>query len=118
MGKILIGIPSKTGEILSLSKVGSGFSEKLIKEMVARCKKLEVAKKPKNYHVDKQLEPDIWIVPEMVIEIRADSVSRSPIYTTGLSLRFPRFIRFRDDKSPQDATSKEELQKMIKLITK
>ncbi|PIP53212.1 DNA ligase, partial [Candidatus Beckwithbacteria bacterium CG23_combo_of_CG06-09_8_20_14_all_34_8] len=108
LGKLLVGIP--VGDtIVSLSKVGSGLSEDNIVEMVKRCKAIEVSTQPKEYIVDKNLLPDVWVEPKLVIELRADSISKSPFYQTGLSLRFPRFIKFRDDKSITDATNLEEL---------
>lgn len=108
LGKLLVGILVRD-KIISLSKVGSGLSEDNIKEMVRRCHNIEVKNQPKEYVVDKNLIPDVWVEPRLVIELRADSISKSPFYQTGLSLRFPRFIRFRDDKGISDATNLEEL---------
>jgi DNA ligase 1 len=113
LGKVLVGIP-KNGQIISLSKVGSGFSEEAIVEMVKKCKQVKVLKKPKNYQVDKNLIPDVWVEPKIIIEIRADSVSRSSLYATELSLRFPRFMKFRDDKNLSEATNLEELKQIAK----
>lgn len=104
IGKVLVGIPHKD-KIYALSKVGSGFSEEIIREMHSRCQKIQLKTKPEEYVVDKNLIPDVWVNPEILIEIRADSISRSPFYQTGLSLRFPRFVRFRDDKDVSEATS-------------
>jgi DNA ligase 1 len=112
MGKVLVGIPDK-GKYYALTKVGSGFSEEKIKEMVERATKIELKEKPPEYIVDQNLIPDVWVKPEIMVEIRADSVSRSPVYATGLSLRFPRFIRFRDDKDIAQATSLSQLKSFI-----
>lgn len=109
LGKLLIGV--RDGDkVIALSKVGSGLSEERIKELVLRLEKIRLDEKPESFQVDKTLIPDIWVEPSQVIEIRADSISKSSFYSTGLSLRFPRFIRFRDDKSTEDATSIKELQ--------
>jgi DNA ligase-1 len=112
LGKVLVGVPSKD-EILAISKVGSGFSEDKIIEMVKKANPVIASQKPKGYQVDKQLIPDVWLKPQIVIEIRADSISRSPLYSTGFSLRFPRFIRFREDKDADQATTLEELKVMV-----
>jgi len=114
LGKILVGVPDENGKILSISKVGSGFSEKSIIEMVKRCQKIEISQPPIEYVVDKSLIPDIWVKPEILVEIRADSISRSTLYTTALSLRFPRFIRFRDDKQITEATTLRQVQDFVK----
>ena len=60
--------------------------------------------------------PDVWFEPREVWEVAFADVTLSPTYTAalglapenparGLSLRFPRFLRRRDDKSPEDASS-------------
>jgi DNA ligase-1 len=56
-----------------------------------------------------------------VAEVLGDEITLSPMATAamgaikegaGLSLRFPRFMRWRDDKSPEDATTVKELLEM------
>ena len=60
--------------------------------------------------------PDVWFEPREVWEVAFADVTLSPTYTAargltpenparGLSLRFPRFLRRRDDKCPDDASS-------------
>jgi len=60
------------------------------------------------YTVPKQLKPDVWLQPTQVWEVQADSFSQSKVHTLGrfyikegmgLSLRFPRFVRTREDKT-------------------
>ncbi len=74
---------------------------------------------PHNVVCAKELYPDVWITPDIVCEIFADEITRSPLHTAGktahkdgLALRFPRFISYREDKSPQDTTSVVELEEM------
>ena len=73
--------------------------------------------------VDSRLVPDVWVEPQYLITILADEITRSPVHTaaldesgTGLALRFPRVVGFiREDKSPEDATTVEEIQKMYAM---
>jgi DNA ligase 1 len=71
--------------------------------------------------VEAAIEPDVWVEPHYVVEIRADEITRSPMHTAGrgegvvgYALRFPRILNFvRDDKTPEDATSETEIMDMF-----
>lgn len=115
VGAFLVGVPNKKGQIGSIAKIGTGLSDEQWRELVVRIKHLVVSQKPDNYLVDKNLMPDVWVKPQMVVEIMADEITKSPIHAFGLALRFPRLVRFRDDKKPDEATSKSELKKLFKL---
>jgi len=49
------------------------------------------------------------------VEIAADEITKSPTHTAGLALRFPRLVKFRDDKDPERATTVSEVKKLYKL---
>ena len=63
--------------------------------------------------------PDVWFEPAVVVEVLGAELTLSPTHTAawgvlkedaGLALRFPRFTgRWRDDKSPEDATTVREV---------
>jgi DNA ligase 1 len=58
------------------------------------------------------LEDDGYTVrvrPEVVVEVEYNEIQRSPTYRSGLALRFARIARIRDDKSPGQATTLDEL---------
>jgi len=42
------------------------------------------------------------VVPEVVVEIAFDRVTRSPRHRSGFAMRFPRIVRIRDDKTPAE----------------
>lgn len=69
------------------------------------------------------LLPDFWFTPKEVWEIRGADVTLSPVYNAakglvsmerGLSLRFPRFLKRRFDKNPEDATTPQQLANIYK----
>lgn len=116
IGAFLVGVPAGS-KIGSIAKIGTGLSDEQWLEMKTRCQILDVRseKKPEEYIVDKNLNCDVWVKPKIVVEIMADEITRSPIHAFGLALRFPRLISFRDDKSVNEATSKQELEKLFRL---
>ena len=108
LGKILVGI--KDGDkILTLTKVGTGLTEDMLVELKKRLDKLESDEKPKEFEAQKDLIPDVWAIPNLVVEVTADSISKSTKHSLGLSLRFPRFLKIREDKGVNEATTLQEL---------
>jgi DNA ligase-1 len=115
VGAALTGVLDKDGNIVTISKVGSGFSEGLAKDFIKRAKEFEATEQPNMYQVNKGLIPDVWLQPGIVMEVAADEITKSPLHTAGLALRFPRLIRFRDDKSWQEATTVDEIKQIAKI---
>jgi len=117
IGAFLVGIrQSATSEqILTISKIGTGLTDGQWREMRRRINEVKVKEKPKQYLIDKNLFPDVWCAPKIVVEIEADNITNSPIHTAQYALRFPRLVRFRDDKSPEEATNLVETKKLYRL---
>jgi DNA ligase-1 len=112
IGAFLVGV--KKGEkFVSLTKIGTGVSDELWKELRSSFMVHRSSKIPKEYEkVDKTLEPDVWVDPKIVVEIAADDITVSPIHGAHYALRFPRLVRVRKDKSLQQATTTSEIHKM------
>ena len=104
----------------SITKIGTGFTEHQMKDLWDRCR--DISRKAKPARVLSQLEPDFWVDPKYVIEVRADEITRSPTHMCGresgsdegYALRFPRIVSegIREDKSAEDATTTEEIVSM------
>jgi DNA ligase-1 len=114
MGQFLAGV-ADGDSFKTVTKVGTGLTDEQFRELKNRLTKIEVKEKPKEYEVDKDLYPDFWVAPEVLIELAADEITVSPKHTAGLALRFPRLIQFRDDKGAKDATTVKELHELFKL---
>lgn len=115
LGMFLAGV-GKGDKFLTLTKVGTGLTDEQFRELKKRLGKLEVSKKPKEYgEVEKNLIPDVWVAPSLVVEIAADEITKSPTHSAGFALRFPRLVKFRDDKKAIQATSVSEIKKLFKL---
>ena len=119
IGQFLVGVTSKR-KLLTISKVGTGLTDEQFKKLNKRLRDLVIKEKPKEYEVTKDLTPDFWVKPEVVVELAADEITISPAnkHTAGYALRFPRLIKFRDDKSPKQATTLKELKDLFKLQRK
>lgn len=110
IGGFLCGIWDKTEQVFTtLTKVGTGLKDSEWLELKKRCDKLQVSKAPKNVKFPKSLTPDVWVTPEIVVELGGDEISVSQTHTSGYALRFPRLITFRDDKSAIDTTGPKEI---------
>jgi len=109
----------ETDTFKTVCKVGSGFTDE---ELATLPKKLEPYKLPaKHPKVDSDMKADAWFEPALVAEILGAELTLSPLHTcckgwakpgVGISIRFPRFIRWREDKGPRDATTTKELYEM------
>lgn len=121
-GALLVGIYDREkDQFATVAKIGTGLSDEEWREIHKRADKIKVDKKPAR--VDSIIKPSVWVEPEIVVEILADEITKSPVHTAGkengdpgYALRFPRLVRFReDDKRAEDATTVKELVELYKL---
>ena len=107
-----------TNKYYTLTKVGAGFSDKVLRSLPEILKPYVI--KDKHRLVDTRMAADVWFEPVKVIEVAGAELTVSPVHTVahglikrgGLALRFPRFVRFRDDKAAEQATSVREIYDM------
>lgn len=110
IGAFLVGVRGKDDVILTLAKVGTGLTDEQWREMKTRCSEFEIEEKPQQYgDVDRTLIPDKWVEAKIVVEVAADEITKSPSHSAGMALRFPRLVKFRDDKDVVGITKTEEL---------
>lgn len=106
-----MAVSDKGGNLYPVTKVGTGFEDSFLAELTAYIDNNKI-----NTHDGKVilngLKPDVLVVPTFVWEIGFDSFTISSIYQVGkglvdkdrgISLRFPKFIRVREDKSLDQA---------------
>ncbi|XP_062015597.1 DNA ligase 1-like [Rosa rugosa] len=115
---------SNNEEFQSICKIGTGFSEAVLEERSASLRET-VIPKPKTYYSYAETSnantPDVWFEPTQVWEVKAADLTISPVYRAavgivdsnkGISLRFPRLVRVREDKKPEEASSSEQVADM------
>eukprot|EP00943_MAST-04B_sp_MAST-4B-sp1_P006770 g6770.t1 len=104
-------------EFQSICRVMSGFSDDMYEKLTSKFKSYGY-KQTKPDDVDTEEKCPYWFEHREVWEIRGAELSVSPVHRAaigvhqgrdaddrGLALRFPRFIRTREDKTIIDATS-------------
>jgi DNA ligase 1 len=82
-----------TGELVMLGKTFKGLTDELLRWQTERFLALETARN----------DWQVFVRPELVVEIAFDGVQTSPRYPGGVALRFARVLRYRDDKGPDEA---------------
>ena len=106
----------------TVCKLGTGFSDEQLANLPKTLEDAKVDKSPARVTVTKEMSPDFWFTPKYVVEVLGSEITKSPVHTCnwnesekqGLALRFPRFIRWREEKSPEQATSSNEILQMYK----
>ncbi|OAK95207.1 ATP-dependent DNA ligase [Phaeosphaeriaceae sp. SRC1lsM3a] len=123
---ILLAIRNaETGQLEAVTKCMSGFTDAFYKANRAKYDKDDVentnvlASKPHYVEYNGGAgTPDVWFEPQEVWEVAFADLTLSPTYTAaiglvseerGLSTRFPRFLKVREDKSIEEATEAGEL---------
>ncbi|CDZ97611.1 dna ligase i [Phaffia rhodozyma] len=118
-----------TEKYQTICKIGTGFSEEILEIHYNALKDLETSGGARRDIQVGGAKPDIWFEPKVVWEVLTADLSLSPIYTAaqgladerGISLRFPRFLRIREDKDADQATSGEQIAEMYQaqaVVTK
>jgi DNA ligase-1 len=123
---ILLAVRNEeTGCLEAVCKCMSGFTDAFYKANKEFYDNGEESGEPKNTHAQKPAfveyaggVPDVWFEPKEVWEVAFADITISPTYTAaiglaredkGLSLRFPRFLRKREDKGIEEASTNEFL---------
>jgi DNA ligase-1 len=121
IGALLVGVYDQKQDLfVTVSKIGTGLTDEEWRWIRRHTQGLVIDHKPAR--VSSLIKPDVWLEPELVVEVLADDITRSPIHTAGkvggepgYALRFPRVVTLKvKEKRPEDATTVEEL---IELYT-
>ncbi len=93
-----------TGEFLTIGRMGTGLTDEHFKEMTELLKS----------EISEEIGKDVKIKPRVVVEVAYEEIQKSPTYESGYALRFPRLVRIRTDKGPEDADTIERVEGMLR----
>lgn len=110
LSSFTIAVQEENGELLEIGNVGTGIKEKdeegtsfgIITEMLKPNIISEEGRKVK-------------LKPLLIFEVSFEEVQASPSYSSGYALRFPRFIRLREEKSIDEISTIEDLMEIYKM---
>ncbi|WP_134671972.1 ATP-dependent DNA ligase LigA [Halorussus marinus] len=90
------------GGFETIGKVATGITDEELGDLTALLEP----------HVQSQDGQTVDVRPEVVFEVGYEEIQRSPTYSSGYALRFPRFLGVRDDKDPADADSLPRVERL------
>src|SRR3989449_11025392 len=102
----------KDDNFKTVCKLGTGFSDEFLGDLPKMLRRYERSERP--VRVNTRIVPDVWLEPALVFEVIGAEITLSPVHTagwdvvrkgSGLAIRFPRFTRGREGKSPTDSNT-------------
>uniref|UniRef100_A0A182QZI6 DNA ligase 1 n=1 Tax=Anopheles farauti TaxID=69004 RepID=A0A182QZI6_9DIPT len=120
-GFLLACYDDENEEYQTICKIGTGFSDEDLQQHTEFFRSHVIPHAKPYYRHEANVVPDDWFEPVQVWEVLCADLSLSPVHRAGIgiidpekgiSLRFPRFIRVRDDKGATDATNARQVSEM------
>ncbi|MFI1388023.1 ATP-dependent DNA ligase [Streptomyces griseoaurantiacus] len=99
LSNLHLGARGEDGSLVMLGKTFKGMTDTMLAWQTERLSELAV-------------EEHRWgftVRPELVVEIAYDGLQRSTRYPAGVTLRFARVLRYREDKRPEEVDTVETL---------
>lgn len=101
-------VDETSGKLLKVGKVATGFTDEDLEELT------EIFKQTIVFHEGKRVE----FQPRYIFEIAYQEIQKSPKYESGYALRFPRFIRIREDKDLSEADTLSRVEELYLMQSK
>jgi ATP-dependent DNA ligase I len=93
LSNLHLGARDPEGGFVMVGKTFKGLTDELLRWQTEKFQSIKT----------RQEGITVFIRPELVVEIELDGVQKSPRYPGGVALRFARVLRYRSDKSPDEA---------------
>jgi DNA ligase-1 len=92
-------------DLVPFAKAYSGLTDAEFRKITAWVKKNTL----------QRFGPVRQVTPYHVFEIAFEGIQASPRHKSGIALRFPRMLRWRQDKATQDANTLDDLMQMLEI---
>ena len=113
LGSFILGCRDiDTGKFLECGMLGTGVKEK--KTLPNDMTFADLSKLLKPY-IESEKGNEIKVKPKIVIEVSYEEIQKSPTYSSQFALRFPRLLRVRFDKGPEEADDLERLKRIFEM---
>lgn len=112
---ILAARDEDDGRFKTVTKCGSGYTDEDLKELTKMFKKIRIEKP--HEEVDIEIDCDAYFEPKVVFEVSFEEVQISPEekHTGRFGLRFPRYVRIREDRRPEEINTVQEIAEIYEL---
>ena len=98
-------------KFVAFTRFFSGLTDELSDSLTKDMETYKTEKRPRNVICEDI--PDVWLEPEVVVEIIGDEITVSEKFPAlGYSMRFPVFQRVRPEKGPEDVTTVKEIRSL------
>jgi DNA ligase-1 len=91
-----------TGEFLEIGRVATGFSDEDLEQFTELFRPI----------IEIEDGVTVKIKPEVIFEVGYDELQKSPNYSSGYALRFPRLVRMREDRDPGECDTLSRVEEM------
>lgn len=99
LGRLYLGCyDEENDEYLEVGKMATGLTDEQFQEITEKLKPL----------ITNEDGRKVEVRPEVIVEAEYEEIQKSPKYSSGYALRFPRMKQFREDKEEADSLEKIE----------
>ncbi|MFH0862538.1 MAG: hypothetical protein V1875_05850 [Candidatus Altiarchaeota archaeon] len=92
------------GEFLEIGRMATGLTDEQLAELTELFKPLIMSQDGK----------EVALQPQYVFEVAYEEIQKSPTYSSGYALRFPRLVRVREDKGMDEADNLGRVEALVK----
>jgi DNA ligase-1 len=107
LSSFTLAIRDPDGGFREIGRMGTGVKEK--EEEGTSFAEITELLRP---HILGEQGREVRLKPAIVIEVKYEEIQASPTYDSGFALRFPRFVRLREDRSPDECSTTADVKRL------